>query len=96
MEPGRFTRDDDQDSGDSGPDTRELAILVALRQDPYKRFSRFAQAFSIDQNHTGFVDIDFFNTHACWRQLKSWHLFEGGLFLVCFPARETMEPSSPR
>jgi hypothetical protein len=45
---------------------------------PYKRFSRVAWAFSIPQNHAVFVDVDFFNTHACWQQLifRSWHFTE--------------------
>jgi hypothetical protein len=37
---------------------------------PYKRFSRAAQAFAIPQNHAVFADINFFDTHACARQLS--------------------------
>src|SRR5437899_242460 len=35
---------------------------------PYKRFSLVAETFSIPQNHAVFVDIDFFNSHSCYRK----------------------------
>jgi hypothetical protein len=50
-------------SAGRGPKLRRVRM-------PYKRFSRVAQAFSIPQNHAVFVDIDFFNSHAIYRQVR--------------------------